>query len=261
VLRLAIRPRRWATIAPLLEANLCEQRIQAALEAAKHDPPKEKEFDEFDYEKLLRESDARTDKLMELYDKYENDPNSDEIIEREMGWSEPEERAATDSEKKEQEDESEAGESGIELPDDLEEPVPDPLTEGVDWVRDEDGHISHPLARRAFEGSVRFTREFGRVKSDKMESEELMSLVSEYQITGAKLAGALNSLGYGRDHQQPAFTVACLKRALAHLQKAQAALEQVAKGRLLPNKMVSGLRSEFFGLREEILRLMAEFRK
>lgn len=33
VLRLAIRPRRWATIAPLLEANLGEQRIQAALDA------------------------------------------------------------------------------------------------------------------------------------------------------------------------------------------------------------------------------------
>jgi pimeloyl-ACP methyl ester carboxylesterase len=32
VLRLAIRPRRWATTEPLLEANLGEHRIQAALD-------------------------------------------------------------------------------------------------------------------------------------------------------------------------------------------------------------------------------------
>jgi hypothetical protein len=28
------------------------------------------------------------------------------------------------------------------------------LTEGVDWVRDKDGHIHHPLTKRAFESGV-----------------------------------------------------------------------------------------------------------
>src|SRR5205085_11264792 len=89
-------------------------QIESALEAAKHNPPEEKEFDEFDYEKLLRESDARTDKLMELYDKYHDKPNSQEIIEREMGWSEPDEKSPLGLEG--QEDAAETNETPIEGP-------------------------------------------------------------------------------------------------------------------------------------------------
>jgi hypothetical protein len=235
------------------------QQVNAALEAAKHEPDEEKPFDEFDYEKLLRESDARTDKLMELYDKYQNHPNSEEIIEREMGWSGPAEEAGKDLTKEGDEVETEV--SPLEILDDVVEPVPDPLTEGIDWVRDEDGHLSHPLARRAFEGSIRLTRAFRKLERFKAETEDLDELLAEYQITGAKLAGALNSLAYGREHHDPAFIVACLKRALGHLQKAQAALEKVAAAGSLAKKRISALRTEFFGLREEILRLMEEFRR
>jgi len=36
-----------------------------ALDAQKHQPPEDKEWDEFDYEKFMRECDARTNKFGE----------------------------------------------------------------------------------------------------------------------------------------------------------------------------------------------------
>ena len=87
----------------------------------------------------------------------------------------------------------------------------------------------------------------------------MQALIGEFHITGAKLAGALNSLAYGRDHCEAAFVVACLKRALGHLHAAQSALERVTG--LLPADLIKFTRNELFGIREEILRLMDEFRK
>ena len=42
-------------------------------------------WDEHDYERLLRESDARTDKYMELVDKYGDSDEAEAKIAREMG--------------------------------------------------------------------------------------------------------------------------------------------------------------------------------
>ncbi len=58
--------------------------------------------------------------------------------------------------------------------------------------------------------------------------EDLQQFIFEFQTTGAKLAGALNGIARGAGLPDPAFTVACLKRALDHLHKSQAGLEAVA---------------------------------
>jgi hypothetical protein len=55
--------------------------------------------------------------------------------------------------------------------------------------------------------------------------------------------------------------VAYLKRALSHLHLAQAALERVAPQRLLSAEVLATTRKELFEIREEILRLMQEFRR
>ena len=54
--------------------------------------------------------------------------------------------------------------------------------------------------------------------------------------------------------------VACLKRVLAHVHTGQAALEQVNLKALLPPATIAFVRAELFAIREEILRLMGEFR-
>jgi hypothetical protein len=59
----------------------------------------------------------------------------------------------------------------------------------------------------------------------------------------------------------PALTGACLKRALEHLQKSQAGLEPVAPKKLLPEKIIAEARQELFEIRENILKLMDEFRR
>ena len=79
---------------------------------------------------------------------------------------------------------------------------------------------------------------------------------------GAKLAGALNGLAYGRDLRDSAFVVACLKRALSHLHAAQEGLAEVQadKVKTLPSDTIDRVRKELFEIREGILSLMDEFR-
>ncbi|HYG35069.1 MAG TPA: hypothetical protein VEC99_09810, partial [Clostridia bacterium] len=246
-----------------------------------HEPPEDKEWDEFDYEKFMRECDARTDKYAELLDKYIDHPDRDHIIAKEMGWTWLEEaiedEAEIDGEPAKTQEDSQAedavdsfdGEAAedSEWDDPFEEangisPLePDPATEGVDWVRKPDGYIGHPLALRALEGSLAFWNRLEKVGLAKINDPDLVALASEYQITGAKLAGALDSLAYGRELCEGAFIVAYLKRALSHVHGALAALEKVSPKNLLPAEAVSSLRAEFFGIRDEILQLMQEFRR
>ncbi len=44
-------------------------------------------WDEYDWERFLQQQDQRTEKYMELLEKYIDDPQRDEIIAREMGWT------------------------------------------------------------------------------------------------------------------------------------------------------------------------------
>jgi len=260
------------------------QQLSAAVEEQRHEPPEGKEWDEFDYEKFMRESDARTDKYAELLEKYMDHPDRDKIIAKEMGWSwleealEEEEQAkdcsATEktvhAEETDNDDpfgpaEADSEEEGWEVPDNLEELAdelkPDPTTEGVDWIRDEHGYFQHPLCLRAQNGAMDLWHKCDELGLDKGDDPDLSDLLSQYQITSAKLAGALNSLAYGRHLRDGPFTVAYLKRALNYLHTAQAALERVVNRRLLPKEITESVRADLFGIREDILKLMQEFRK
>ncbi len=222
------------------------------------------DWDEFDYENLLRESDARADKYSELLDRYMDHPDRDEIVDRLMGWTEDD-------------DESEVGDTdgdgeAADGPPTVEElnaastevledpPQPDPATEGVDWIREPDGNLTHPLSLRAFNSSMELWRATKEAGLERSGDEDVGELIAEFQVTSAKLSGALDSLAYGRNLERGAFIVAYLKRALSHLHRAQGALERVAPKGTLPAATVDRARAELFAIREEILRLMQEFR-
>src|ERR1043166_3997047 len=51
---------------------------------AEHDP--DRGWDEYDWERFLQQQDQKTEKYMELLEKYIDDPHRDEIVAREMGW-------------------------------------------------------------------------------------------------------------------------------------------------------------------------------
>ena len=227
------------------------QKLTDALEAQKHQPPEDHEWDEFDYEQLMKESDARADKYMELLEKHGDNPETDHLIAKEMGWTAEDESTGSLDVDEINRITAEAAEQPL---------APEPHTEGVDWVRTDDGNIRHPLQHRCFESAMKLWHACDDRGLTKTEDVDLCQLVSEFQITSAKLAGALNGLAYGRDPGEGAFIVARLKRALDHLHRAQAGLEKVAPKNLLPSEVLAESRQDLFEIRQEILRLMHEFR-
>ena len=212
----------------------------------------EQPLDEFGYEKFMRESDARTDKYMKLFEKYEGHPDREKIVAREMGWTWLEEAL-------------EADERGA-LPEREREEIPplkpNPLTEGADWVRDKDGQIHHPLTKRTFESGVamwHFCDDRGLLEDN--GDSDLFEMVFQFQTAGAKIAGALDCLAYDEDDSRNGgFVVAALKRALNYLHTSMAAAEKVAQKDLLPPERLEAFRAELFEVREKILELMQRFR-
>jgi len=233
------------------------QRLTDAIEQQKRgqkDP--EAEWDEHDYEKFLKESDARTDKYMELLDKYGDSDEAEEKIAKEMGWLRELTPEEAEEEARRIEEMNRACQEALNEP----PPEPDPHREGIDWIRTKDGDIAHPLQHRCSESAMKYWNLAEKHGMDKLDDEDLNQFVFEFQTTGAKLAGALNGIAQDRGGPDAGFTVAYLKRALDHLHKSQAGLEAVAPKKLLPPKTVAAARKELFEIREGILQLMDEFR-
>lgn len=256
-----LTPAEEAERAKLAAAGLTGfmQKLTEAIEQQKRgqkDP--EAEWDEHDYEKLMKESDARTDKYGELLDKYGHSDEAHEQIAREMGWTRdltPEEAAEED---KRIEEMNRLCEEALNEP----EPEPDPAREGIDWLRDKHGHIHHPLQHRCSESALKYWRKTDRLGLQNSNDKALGNFIGEWLTTSAKLAGALDGIAQERGPRDAAFTVAYLKRALNHLHKSQAGLETLArrKKKLLPDNLVVAARKELFAIREGILKLMDEFR-
>jgi hypothetical protein len=216
----------------------------------------EEPWDEHDYEKFMKESDARTDKYLELLDKYGDSDEAEEKIAKEMGWLRELTEEKAEEERRRIEEMNAACEAALSEP----PPEPDPHREGIDWIRTEEGDLRHPLQHRCFESAVKVWHQADELGLDKTADKDLEQFIFEFQTTGAKLAGALDGIARGEGFPEPAFTVACLKRALDHLHKSQAGLEAVAPKKLLPEPMVAEARKELFEIREGILRLMDGFR-
>jgi hypothetical protein len=216
----------------------------------------EAEWDEHDYEKFLKESAARTDKFMELPDKYGDSDEAEAKIAKEMGW----ERELTEEEAEEERQRIEEMNAACEAAVNEPPPEPDPQREGIDWIRTEDGRLHHPLQHRCFESAMKVWHQVDELGLDRSADKDLDQFVFEFQTTGVKLGGALAGIPRGEGFSDPVFTVAYLKRALDHLHKSQAGLEAVAPKKLLPETMVAEARKELFEIREGILRLMDEFR-
>ncbi len=52
-----------------------------------YDPEPNRTWDEYDWERFLQQQDHKTEKYMELLEKYLDHPQRDQIIAREMGWT------------------------------------------------------------------------------------------------------------------------------------------------------------------------------
>ena len=233
------------------------QNLTAAIERhqrGQKDP--EEPWDEHDYERLMKESDARTDKYMELLEKYGDSDETEARIAKEMGWDE--EISEEDAERRNAwiEEMNRACEEALNEP----APEPEPHREGIDWIRTANGDLRHPLQHRCFERAIDFWHQAEALGLQKLEDHDLDQFLSEFQTASVKLGGALQGLARGDDYRDNAFTVAYLKRALDHLHKAQAGLEAVAPKNLLPDEMIAEARKELLEIRQRVLDLMDQFR-
>jgi hypothetical protein len=230
------------------------------------------EWDEIRYEQFLRESDALTEKYGRLLEKYADHPDSERIIAREMGWSWLEEALDQQDEEKEGRQESEdedlevkvdhekKAESGNDI-EDYELPAPDPIREGIDWVRDERGHILHPIEKRAHDVSHSLLDELRATEHfPAEEDEQVAEFVSGFMTLSAKLAGALGGVARGDDFFEPGMVIAWLKRILEILNKTLAAAEAARGKDFLHAERFAYYRIELFAIREEVLELIKQLR-
>ncbi|MEY2505408.1 MAG: hypothetical protein QOG27_1688, partial [Verrucomicrobiota bacterium] len=52
-----------------------------------YEPEPDRVWDEYEWERFLQQQDHKTEKYMELLEKYLDHPQRDQIIAREMGWT------------------------------------------------------------------------------------------------------------------------------------------------------------------------------
>ena len=96
-------------------------------------PEDDAPMDEFAWEKFLKASDARTDRYMELLEQFKDmdEESQERLIARAMGWTQIESYLETRDNGEVEEKKSAPDDSFDELP----ELEPNPLTEGIDWIR------------------------------------------------------------------------------------------------------------------------------
>lgn len=260
--RLEISEPTWRyTAEEIAERKRQEESGSSAFATEVHADGTTGEWDEFRCEQMLRESDMVGEKYRRLLEQYRDHPDSERIIAHEMGWAWLEEAldaraAATPEELAAQEAEYEA-----ELDDeDYAQPKPDPAREGIDWVRDAEDGITHPICKRAndaLHGLIEDLKAAGRLPE--IADEAVEELFGEMAMLSAKLAGAL--VGIVRPiSPDPAQTIAFLKRVLEVHQGALAAASGVQPSILLSRERLDHLRAELFGIREDILALMSRLR-
>jgi hypothetical protein len=222
----------------------------------------EEEWDEFRCEELLRECDTRGEKYRLLLEKYLDHPDRDRIIAHEMGWTWIEEALDGKRQTPLADENGDELTRGDDVPSsEIELPAPNPSREGIDWVRDEDGDIVHPIKKRATDALYALLDELRVAGNPEEQHRGLGEFVAHTMTLSAKLAGALGSLTRGWNGGAAGLTIASLKRALDVLHQALFAADALGSDTPFPAARIALFRAELFAIREEILELMARLRE
>jgi len=209
-----------------------------------YDREPERAWDEYDWERFLQQQDQKTEKYMELLEKYVDDPQRDEIIAREMGWSQllddkgwdAEVDALVNEDWRSSDDESSSGEE--------QRRAPPPET-----------FEYHNLYRAAFALTVWIDQLFDE---DAMLQNEpaAVKLATHSALASAKLAAALSD----DDVDEIGMTIAYLKRALKAITISMDAAAQLLGEKLITAAQHSVLQKRLFQVRDGIISLMGEYR-
>lgn len=217
------------------------EELARAIDTEEPEPPDDGEMNEFQWEAFLQKSDARSDMLLELFEKYEGEPNCEEIIAEAMGWDVDAVEGVTE-----------------ELFDDWEEDE-----EETDLPSDDadDAYLpSHPLIAEMLEITSRlFYEAESRGLLTREQSNPWNQLIWHAQMAVGKLIAALEEVAEGIP-SEPGFVVATLKRALHLVHLTIATLEACASVEKTHRKWTAEIRRDLFAMRESVLDLMQTIR-
>jgi len=200
----------------------------------------ERMWDEYDWERFLQEQDQKTEKYMQLVETYLDDPQRDEIIAREMGWTQLLEAKDWSAEV-----DALLGE-GVEEDGDLD---PDEAGEVAETFEE------HALYQAAFALTIWIDQLFDQTPLLQNEPAAI-KLATHSALASAKLAAALS----GDDVDEIGMTIAYLKRALKAITISMNAAAQLLSEKLITGTQHSILQQRLFQVRDGIITLMGEYR-
>jgi len=199
-------------------------------------------WDEYEWERFLQQQDQKTEKYMELLEKYIDDPQRDEIVAREMGWYHQAEES------------SEEWNEDPDLPFDEEsseeEILPSQLIENC-----AESFEQHVLYRAAFSLTIWIDRLL-EGNSALQNDPAAVKLATHAALASAKLAAALSD----EEAEELGMTIAYLKRSLKAITVAMDASAQLIAEKSLSCEQHASLQQRLFQIRDGIILLMGEFR-
>ena len=186
----------------------------------------ERAWDEYEWERFLQQQDHKTEKYMELLEKYLDDPQRDQIIAREMGWTQL--LDSTDGE--------------IDYP--------------TESAACSDTFEDHSLYRAAFSLTIWIDQLFD-LDSSLQNEPAAVKLATHAALASAKLAAALSD----DDVDEIGMTIAYLKRALKAITTSMDAAVQLLSEKLVTVEQHSVLQQRLFQVRDGIITLMGQYRE
>src|SRR5881275_2118565 len=206
---------------------------------AEYEGESERIWDEYEWERFLQQQDGKTEKYMQLLETYLDDPDRDEIIAREMGWTQL----------------LDAKDWSAEVDALLDEGVTDD-EEAVNTNRSAEVFEDHSLYRAAFALTIWIDQLFDQNPSLQNEPAAV-KLATHAALASAKLAAALS----GDNLDEIGMTIAYLKRALKAITTAmKAAAELRTPARQITRRQYAVLQQRLFQVRDGIIILMGEYR-
>ena len=201
----------------------------------------ERMWDEYDWERFLQQQDGKTEKYMQLLETYLDDPRRDEIIAREMGWTQLLDAKDWSAEVDALLDENAAEE---------EESDADPPGASAETFQE------HALYRSAFDLTLWIDQLFDQNAALQNEPAAV-KLATHAALASAKLAAALS----GDQLDEIGMTIAYLKRALKAITTSMNAAAQLRKAAgLITRSEYLVLQQRLFEVRDGIVGLMGEYR-
>lgn len=206
-----------------------------------HEP--DRAWDEYEWERFLQQQDHKTEKYMELLEKYLDHPQRDQIIAREMGWT----QLLNSEDWSDEVDAMLADESSVSETNEA--------AEAENNAAAADGFEDHSLYRAAFALTVWIDQLFDE-QTTLQNEPAAVKLATHSALASAKLAAALSD----DDVDEIGMTIAYLKRALKAITVSMEAAAQMVNERLITPRQHSVLKQRLFQVRDGIITLMGEYR-